>query len=49
VHASVSLTDNITSVRISEKMGFVKTGEQYYEEFRNQPYKEEMGAIMIVI
>jgi RimJ/RimL family protein N-acetyltransferase len=34
--------DNIASVRISEKMGFVKTGEHYYEEFHGEKYLHDI-------
>jgi ribosomal-protein-alanine N-acetyltransferase len=34
--------DNIASVRISEKMGFVKTGEHYYQEFHGEKYLHDI-------
>jgi len=34
--------DNIASIRTAEKMGFVKTGEQYYEEFHGDKYLHEI-------
>ena len=34
--------DNIASVSISKKVGFVKTGEQYYEIFRGKKYLHDI-------
>lgn len=38
-------TDNIASIRTSEKIGFVKTGEQYYEEFHGEKYLHDIYCI----
>lgn len=38
-HISV---DNIASIRTSEKMGFVKTEDQYYEEFHGQKHLHDI-------
>lgn len=37
--------DNIASIRASEKMGFVKTGEQYYEEFHGEKYLHDIYCV----
>ena len=35
-------TDNIASIRTSEKMGFVKTGKRYHENFRGENHLHEI-------
>ena len=44
IFAHISV-DNIASARISEKLGFVKTGEQYYEEFRGEKYLNDIYCL----
>lgn len=34
--------ENLASVRIAEKMGFKRTGEQYYEVFRGEKYLHDI-------
>jgi ribosomal-protein-alanine N-acetyltransferase len=41
IYAHISV-DNIASIKIAEKMGFVKTGEQYYEVFRGEKYLHDV-------
>lgn len=41
IFAHISV-DNIASIRTAEKMGFVKTGEQYYEEFHGEKYLHDI-------
>lgn len=41
IFAHISV-DNIASIRTSEKMGFVNTGQQYYEEFHGEKYLHDI-------
>lgn len=41
IYAHISV-DNIASIRTAVKMGFVKTGEQYYEEFRGEKFLHDI-------
>jgi len=41
IFAHISV-DNIASIRTSEKMGFLKTGEQYYEELNGEKYLHDI-------
>ena len=44
IFAHISV-DNAASIRVSEKMGFVKTGEHYFEEFRGKKYLHEVYCL----
>lgn len=44
IYANISV-DNIASIRTSKKMGFVKTGEQYYEEFHGGKYLHDIYCV----
>lgn len=41
IFAHISV-DNIASIKIAEKMGFVNTQEQYYEEFHGKKYLHDI-------
>ena len=41
IFAHISV-DNIASIRTAEKMGFVKTEKQYYEEFHGKKYLHDI-------
>ena len=41
IYARISV-DNIASIRTAEKLGFVKTGEQYYEEYRGEKFLHDI-------
>ncbi len=41
-HISV---DNIASIKTAEKLGFVRTGEQYYEEFGGESYLHDIYCL----
>jgi ribosomal-protein-alanine N-acetyltransferase len=41
IFAHISV-DNIASIRTCEKVGFMKTGEQYYEEFHGEKYLHDI-------
>lgn len=44
IFAHISV-DNIASIRLCEKMGFVKTGEQYFEEFHGEKYLHDIYCL----
>lgn len=37
--------DNIASINIAKKVGFVRTGEQYYEIFRGKKYLHDIYVL----
>lgn len=39
--------ENIAFVKTAEKMGFVRTGEQYYEEFRGEKYLHDIYCLTL--
>lgn len=39
--------ENIASVKTAEKMGFVRTGEQYYEKFRGEKYLHDIYCLTL--
>ena len=48
IFAHISV-DNIASIRMSQKMGFVKTGEQYYEEFHGEKYLHDIYCLDLAV
>lgn len=44
IYAHISV-DNTASQKTAEKLGFVKTGEQYFEEFHGEKYLHDIYAL----
>jgi ribosomal-protein-alanine N-acetyltransferase len=47
IFAHISV-DNIASIRIAEKTGFLKTGDRYYEEFHGEKYLHDIYCFDLV-
>lgn len=46
IFAHISV-DNIASVRTAERLGFIKTGEQYYEEFHGEKFLHDIYCFAV--